>query len=309
MPTVTSVEQPPDLTAAAPAAAPDAAPEVPPPVSPPAGRVRTVLRATTGWRPVDLAELWQFRDLFWILAQRDVKVRYKQTVLGAAWAVVQPLSQMILFTVVFKQVAKLDTDGLPGPIFYFAGLLPWTLFSSGMNAGASSLVAAQNMIKKVYFPRLIAPVSATIVSVVDFAIAFCVMAVLMAVYLTAPPPQVLLLPLAVALAYLAALGMGLWLSALNVEYRDVRYVIPFLTQFLLFATPIMWSMTKVESAWAKVLVGLNPVAGAVVTFRWCLVGTPPQWLTLATSACVIAALLASGLFYFRRTERSFADIV
>ncbi len=308
MPTVTSETS--ETSARHPAEAPPAAPDAP--ASAPASasaRVRSVLRATSGWRPVDFAELWQFRDLFWILAQRDVKVRYKQTALGAAWAVIQPLSQMILFTVVFKRVADLDTDGLPGPIFYFAGLLPWTLFSTGMNAGANSLVAAQNMIKKVYFPRLIVPVSATIVSVVDFAIAFCVMAVLMAVYLAAPPPQVLLLPLLVALAYLAALGLGLWLSALNVEYRDVRYVIPFLTQFLLFATPIMWSMTKVESAWAKVLVGLNPVAGVVVTFRWCLVGTPPQWLTLATSVGMIALLCASGLFYFRRTERSFADVV
>ena len=270
---------------------------------------RTVLRATRGWQPVDLAELWQFRDLFWILAQRDIKVRYKQTVLGAAWAVIQPLSQMILFTVIFKKVAGMNTDDLPGPIFYFAGLLPWTLFSAGMNAGSSSLVAAQNMIKKVYFPRLIVPVSATIVSVVDFAIAFCVMVVLMAVYRVAPPPQVLLLPVVVAMGYFAALGMGLWLSALNVEYRDVRYVVPFLTQFLLFATPIMWSMTAVKAAWAQALIGVNPVAGVVVTFRWCLVGTPPQWWTLLTSACVIAVLCGSGLFYFRRTERGFADIV
>ena len=158
-----------DLTAAPPERDATPSPDAPPA----APRGRTVIRPTSGWRPIDLGELWQFRDLFWILAQRDIKVRYKQTVLGAAWAVIQPLSQMILFTVVFKKVANLDTDGLPGPIFYFAGLLPWTLFSTGMNAGAASLVAAQNMIKKVYFPRLIAPVSATVVSVVDFGIAFC----------------------------------------------------------------------------------------------------------------------------------------
>ena len=276
----------------------------------PASPNRRVVQATPGWRAVDLAELWRFRELFWILALRDVKVRYKQTVLGAAWALIQPLAFTVLFTIVFGRLAKMDADGVePKFLFYLAGLLPYQLFSTGMTAGANSLVAAQNMIKKIYFPRLIVPASAVVVSAFDFLISLALLAAVMLFYGRVPPVQVLLLPAFVGLSFLAAVGAGLWLSALNVQFRDVRYVLPFLSQFLLYATPVPWSISTIESPLLRALVGLNPMSGAVDGFRWAALGTPAHWPTIGVSVLVTALLLAGGLFYFRRLERTFADVV
>ena len=271
---------------------------------------RRVLQATPGWRAVDAGELWRFRELFWILALRDVKVRYKQTVLGAAWALIQPLAFTVLFTIVFGRLADMGADGVePKFLFYLAGLLPYQLFSTGMTAAAGSLVAAQNMVKKVYFPRLIVPASAVVVSVFDFAISLGLLAGAMLIYGRPPPLQVVLLPLFVGLAFASAVGAGLWLSALNVQFRDVRYVLPFLAQFLLYATPVPWSVSQIaDPAW-RAMAGLNPMAGVVDGFRWAALGTPAHWPTIAVSAAVTAVLLASGLLYFRRLERTFADVV
>ncbi len=258
---------------------------------------------------MNLREVWAYRELLYLLIWRDVKVRYKQTVLGAAWAILQPVMTMLVFSVFFGRLAKMPSDGIPYPVFAFTALLPWQLFAYALGESSNSLVGSQNLITKVYFPRLVIPLAAVLAGVVDFGISFVVLLGLMRYYAIAPTTSVVFLPLFVLLAITTALAVGLWLSSLNVRYRDVRYTIPFLTQLWLFATPVAYPSSLVPEQW-RALLGLNPVAGVVEGFRWALLGKAegPGPLLLVSIA-VVVALLIGGLAYFRQTERTFADLV
>ena len=268
-----------------------------------------VVRPTAGSVSLRLAELWEYRELLYFLVWRDVKVRYKQTVLGVAWAVIQPLMTMVVFSIFFGRLAKMPSDGLPYPIFAYCALLPWQLFAGALGEAGQSLIGNQNLIKKVYFPRLVIPLASVMTGLVDFAIAFGVLVGMMVYYGVAPSWAMLTLPAFVVLCVATALGVGLWLSALSVEYRDVRYTIPFLTQFWLFATPVAYPASLVPDAW-RPLMGLNPMAGVVEGFRWALLGTAnPPLSVMSVSIATTAVILLSGLFYFRRMERTFADVV
>jgi len=240
---------------------------------------------------------------------RDVKVRYKQTALGAAWAIIQPFFTMLVFSLFFGRLANIPSDNIPYPLFSFAALVPWTFFANGLGQSSDSLVGNANLIKKVYFPRLVVPFAAVLSGVVDFALAFVVLLVMMLFYGRVPTINVIWLPLLLLLALITALGVGLWLSALNVEYRDVRYVVPFLTQFWLFATPIAYPSSLLSEPW-RTLYGLNPMVGVVEGFRWALVGTDTAPGTIVlVSALAALAILISGSYYFRRMEQTFADVV
>ncbi len=268
-----------------------------------------VLEPSKGFLRLKLRDLWEYRELLYFLVWRDVKVRYKQTALGAAWAVLQPVLTMLVFSVFFGRLAKVPSDGIPYPVFAFAALLPWQLFAYALAESGNSLVSNQNLITKVYFPRLVIPISAVLAGLVDFAIAFVVLLVLMLYYGIVPSRAIVLLPLFLLLAVVTALSVGLWLSALNVKYRDVRYTIPFLMQFWLFATPVAYPASLVPERW-RPLYGLNPMAGVVEGFRWALLGKshapgPLLWVSVA----VVILMLLGGLQYFRQTERTFADIV
>jgi lipopolysaccharide transport system permease protein len=266
------------------------------------------MRPKVGWQPIDFRELWHYRELLWILAYRDIKVRYKQTILGIAWAVIQPLSQMVIFTLLFAKHG-FSTDGIPAPVFYFSGMLPWLLFANSLTSAGNSLVSNQNLITKVYFPRLVLPIAAVITALVDFAISFLFLILLLFWFKVPPTAAIFLLPVFISLSLLAALGAGLWLSALNVEYRDVRYVMTFLIQFWFFATPIIYPASMITTPWKRVLLGLNPMSGVIEGFRWCIVGRPTPGLPTVVSGSSILILLISGLLYFRRTEKTFADRV
>ncbi len=272
-------------------------------------RPATVIRRTRGWTALRLNDLWNYRELLYFLVWRDVKVRYKQTVLGVAWAVLQPLLTMIIFTLVFGRFAKVPSDGVPYPIFAYCALLPWQLFSFALSESGNSLVNNQNLVKKVYFPRLVVPVAPVLAGLVDFSISFVLLLAMMAYWGVRPGIAALALPLFLLLAIASGLGIGLWLSALNVKYRDVRYTIPFLTQFWLLATPIAYPSSVVPAKW-RVLYGLNPMAGVVEGFRWALLGThtAPGPMLLA-SVLAVAVLLVTGLMYFRQVEKTFADVV
>ncbi len=272
-------------------------------------RPRLRLQQKRGWAALDLRELWAYRDLVAFQAVRDIKVRYQQTILGAAWAVVQPVTQMVIFSVFFGRMLKVGSDDVPYPVFAFCALLPWQLFAYALTQSSNSLVDNNHLITKVYFPRLILPLASVIAGLVDFAIAFVVLMGLMVWFGIAPTTATLLLPLFVALAVAAALSAGLWLSAFNVQYRDVRYTLPFLTQVLFFLTPIVYPASKVPAAW-QWAYGLNPMAGVVEGFRWALLGhRAPGAAMLTASVGMTVALLLGGLFYFRRMERRFADVV
>jgi lipopolysaccharide transport system permease protein len=272
---------------------------------------RTILRPRSGWQPIDFGELWHYRELLWILALRDIKVRYKQTALGAAWAVIQPFMLMIGFTLLSNVSGRPPgpIQGVPQPIFYFTGLIIWQLFSSAMSTASNSLVGNQNLITKIYFPRLVMPIAAVITGLVDFAIAAVLLAILMLIYHVGTVPQLVLAPLFVGLAFFAALAVGLWMSALNVEYRDVRYVIPFVVQFGLFVTPLYFTTESINKPWKRIVCGLNPMSGVVEGFRWCIYGQPTPGPMLIASIVSTAVLLIGGLFYFRRLEKTFADLV
>jgi lipopolysaccharide transport system permease protein len=261
-----------------------------------------------GWVGLDLRELWRYRELLAILVWRDVKVRYKQTVIGALWVVLQPVLTMALFSMIFAGVAGESAGVVPYPLFVFAALLPWQLFVRALSDSSTSLVVNQALITKVYFPRLLIPLAAVLSGLLDFVIALGVLAVLMVGYGVLPGAAVFALPLFVLLALLAALAVGVWLAALNVQYRDVSYAVPFLTQFWFFATPIAYASTLVPER-VRWLYGLNPLVGVVEGFRWALLGTAPPGPLLWISVAATAVLLVSGLFYFRRTEDSFADLV
>lgn len=263
----------------------------------------------SAWPAIGLRELWEYRELLYFLTWRDIKVRYKQTVLGAAWAVIQPLFMMLVFSLFFGKLAGVPSDGIPYPVFAFCGLLPWQLFANSLTQASNSLVGSQNLITKVYFPRLVVPISAVLGGVVDFAIAFVLLLAMMFYYGIVPGWQIVVLPGLVLLVVLASLGVGLWLSALNVQYRDVRYTISFLVQFWLFATPVAYPSSIVPEKW-RVLYALNPMVGVVDGFRWALLGKPGSpGVPLLISMIVVVLLLIGGLYYFRRMEQQFADIV
>lgn len=274
-----------------------------------------IIEPSRGWVPVRVRDLWDYRDLLYFLVWRDVKVRYKQTVLGAAWAILQPTMTMVVFTIFFGGLAGISSDNLPYPIFSFAGLLPWTFFAQGLGQSSNSLVGSQHLLTKVYFPRLIIPLATVTAGVVDFLLAFVVLVAMMAFYGMWPGVAVLWLPLLLGLAYATALGVGMWLSALNVEYRDVRHVVPFLVQIWLFVTPVIYPASTVTARLESLglpgwVFGLNPMTGVVEGFRWALLGVDsrPGPLIIA-SATVAVVLVVSGAVYFRRMERTFADVV
>jgi lipopolysaccharide transport system permease protein len=268
-----------------------------------------VIRPSKGWVALRLRDLWEYRDLLYFLVWRDLKVRYKQTALGAAWAIIQPFFTMVVFSIFFGQLAKIPSEGLPYPIFAYCALLPWQLFSRALTESGNSLIANEPLLTRVYFPRLVIPLSVVLAGLVDFGIAFVILLGMMAYYGIAPTAAVFTLPLFLLLTLGTALGVGLWLSALNVQYRDVRYTIPFLTQFWLFATPIVYPSSLVPEPW-RAFLGLNPMAGVVEGFRWALLGTAQApGLMLVSSVAAAVALLIGGLFYFRRMERIFADVV
>ena len=267
------------------------------------------IRPSPGWRHLNLQELWKYRELLFYLSWRDIKVRYKQTVLGAAWAIIQPFMTMVVFSLFFGKLAKMPSDGIPYPLFAFAALVPWTFFANGLAQSSNSLLQNSSMLKKIYFPRLIIPISTIVSGVVDFVVAFVVLILMMSYYGIFPSANIVWVPFLLLLVVVTALGIGLWLSALNVQFRDVRYVVPFLTQFWLFATPIAYPSSLLAEPW-RTVYGLNPMVGVVEGFRWALLGTetaPGPMVVI--SALVSLALLTTGLYYFRRLEKTFADTV
>lgn len=263
-----------------------------------------------GWFAIDLSEVWAYRDLIYFFVWRDIKVRYKQTVIGAAWAILQPVLTMLVFSLFFGKLAKIPSQGLPYPIFYYTALLPWMYFATAMQGATNVVVEQQRMITKIYFPRVVLPIASVMSGLVDFAISFVVLLVIMAVYHVVPSAgAVLWLPLFTLLAVLTALGVGLWLSALNAMYRDVRYVVPFLVQFWMFASPVAYPSSLVPEKW-RWLYGLNPMAGVIEGFRWALTGhgDPPSILVAASSLAVVLVVL-SGLVYYHAVEGVIADVV
>ena len=279
------------------------------PISLPPSEAHLSIEPPSGWAALELRELWLYRELLFFLAWRDIKLRYKQTALGAAWAILQPLLTMVIFSVIFGQLAKLPSDGIPYPIFTYAALLPWQLFSFALTNSSNSLINSQNLISKVYFPRLIIPLASTLAGLMDFAIAFLVLLGLMVYYHIMPTMAILYLPLFLILALLSALAVGVWLSALSVEYRDVRYIVPFLTQFWMYATPIAYASSLIPENW-RLLYGLNPMTGVVEGFRWALLGIQTSGGSMIlVSAAVVVVMFISGLYYFRRMENNFADVI
>lgn len=267
------------------------------------------IEPSSGWMSLQLRELWRYRELLYLLTWRDIKVRYKQTVLGASWAILQPLLTMVVFSLFFGRLAKVPSDGLPYPIFSYTALVPWTFFANGLIQSSNSLVGSSNLITKVYFPRLAIPIATTLSALVDFALAFAVLLGMMLFYGVTPTFQSLLLPFFLLLALAAGLGAGLWLSAMNVQFRDVRYVIPFLVQLWLFATPVAYPSSLLDEPW-RTLYALNPMVGVVEGFRWSLLDTAqaPGLMIIASSVAALI-LVASGAVYFKRMERVFADVI
>lgn len=275
------------------------------PIEPPTIRIRP----PRGWVALDLRELWEYRELLYFLVWRDVKIRYKQTVLGVAWVVLQPLLTTLIFTVIFGNLAKIPSENLPYAVFAMAGLIPWNYFAGAFARGGTSLVGSANLISKVYFPRLIIPISSILGGLIDAAIVLAVLAALMLFYGVAPTIAIVTLPLFLLLAVLTALGVSLWLSALNVQYRDVGYLVPFIAQFWMYATPVVYPASMIPAQW-RLLYGLNPMTGVVEGFRWALFGTGEgPGPMLAISFVMVTVLLVSGAFFFKRMENTFADVV
>jgi lipopolysaccharide transport system permease protein len=286
----------------------------PPPTAeekPPASPPKLVIRPRPGWRAIDFRELWHYRELLWFLALRDIQVRYKQTLLGAAWAVIQPLFTMLVFSVFFGYLGGMGQriqSGIAYPVYTYCALLPWQLFAYALTQASNSVVASRSLITKVYFPRLIVPMAPLLCGLLDFAIAFVLLAGMMAWYGIVPGWAVLALPLFLLLALATSLAVSLWLSALNALYRDVQYTLAFLTQIWLFATPVAYPSSIVPEKW-RWIVGLNPMAGVVDGFRWSLLGTDPPGPMLWASVASVSLLLVGGLFFYRRMEKTFADLV
>jgi homopolymeric O-antigen transport system permease protein len=270
----------------------------------------TVIRPSRGWGGLDLGELWHFRELLYFLTWRDVLVRYKQTLLGAAWAILKPFLSMVIFSIIFGRLAGIPTDGVPGPVFYFTGLLPWTLFQDGISKAGASLVTGRTLVTKVYFPRLLVPLSAVLGGLVDFLLSAVVLVGMMFFYHVSPTASLWTLPLFLGLTLMTSLGVGLWLAALNVAYRDVGYVIPFIVQAWMYASPVAYSATLIPQGLGQLAYALNPMAGAIQGFRWAVLSVgEPSMLMLGLSSLVALLSLVSGIVYFRRMERTFADIV
>lgn len=277
--------------------------------SPPGAGPAIRIEPLRGWAALDLKELWAYRELIWFLAWRDVKVRYKQTSLGVAWALVQPVVTMVVFTIIFGRLAKLPSDGIPYPLFTYTALLPWQLFAAALNGSATSVVGSAGLISKVYFPRLAVPIASVAATLVDFSISLVILIALMAWFHRLPGPAVAALPLLIVLTLVTALAAGLWASALNVRYRDVQHLMPFIMQFWLLASPVAYSTSLITSPAWRLVYGLNPMAGIIQGFRWALLGTPPPTLLILPAAVVSLTLFAGGLFFFKRTEATFADVI
>ncbi len=268
-----------------------------------------LIKPSKGWVSLKLKELWEYKELLYFLIWRDIKVRYKQTVLGGAWAIIQPFFTMVVFSLFFGRLAKMPSDGIPYPIFSYAALVPWTFFANGMNQASNSLVTGANLIKKVYFPRLAIPIASVLSFVVDFGLAFIMLLAMMLYFDIVPTVNVFWLPLLLMLALVTSLGVSLWLSAMNVQFRDIRFTIPFLTQFWLFATPIAYPSSLLSEPW-RTLYGINPMVGVVEGFRWALLGTDTApGPIIIVSAFAALLILISGALYFRRLEKTFADVV
>jgi len=267
------------------------------------------IEPSRGWEALDLRGVWEYRELVWFLIWRDIKVRYKQASLGIAWAVIQPVMTMLVFTLIFGRLAQLPSDGLPYPVFTFTALLPWQLFSGALTGSANSVVNSASLISKVYFPRLVIPIASVMATLVDFTISFGVLLGLMAWYGISLRLAVVVLPLLVMLALAIALAVGLWASALNVRYRDVRHVMPFVVQFWLLASPVAYSTSLITSPAWRAVYSLNPMVGVIEGFRWAVLGSTPPSVLVVPSVLVTGVLLAGGLFFFRRTEASFADVI
>lgn len=266
------------------------------------------IRPMNGWVPIDLKEIWEYRELLQTFVVRDIKVRYKQTALGAAWAVIQPLFMMVVFTLFFGKLAKIPSEGIPYPIFSYAALLPWTLFAEGLSRSTNSMISNAGIMTKVYFPRLILPISGVVSPLVDFAIAFVILLGMMLYFGFYPTVNIIWLPAFILLALATSLGVGLWLSALNVQYRDFQYTVPFLIQIWLFASPVVYPSSLLPEPY-RMIYGLNPMAGVIEGFRWALLETTPPSSLIVVSVVVVIAILISGAFYFRRMEKTFADVV
>jgi len=268
-----------------------------------------LIKPTKGWVSLKLDELWEYRELLYFLVWRDVKVRYKQTVLGAAWAIIQPFFTMVVFSLFFGKLAKMPSDGIPYPLFSFAALVPWAFFANGLSQSSNSLVGSAHLITKVYFPRLVVPISSVISGILDFALAFVVLLGMTLYYGMIPTFNIIWLPFLLLLAFVTALGVGMWFSALNVQFRDVRYILPFMTQFWMFATPIVYPSSLLPEPW-RTVYGLNPMVGVVEGFRWALLGTqtaPGPIIIVSSLASIV--ILIGGAFYFKRMEKTFADLV
>jgi lipopolysaccharide transport system permease protein len=277
-------------------------------VGPEAGKVLRIA-PSQGWVSLKLNELWAYRELLYFLTWRNVKVRYMQTVLGIGWAIIQPLFTMVIFSLFFGRLAKIPSDGLPYPVFAYTALVPWTFFSNGLSQTSNSLVGSSSLITKVYFPRLVVPISSVMSGAVDFLLGFVLLLGMMGYYHVAPTSRIVWIPVLFLLAWITALGVGLWFSALNVQFRDVQHIIPFLTQIWLFATPIAYPSSLLSEPW-RTIFGINPMVGVVEGFRWALLGTktaPGPMIVVSTA--ISLSLLAGGAYYFRRMEKTFADVV
>ena len=271
--------------------------------------VHVHIEPTRGWVSLKFEELWKYRELTYFFIWRDIKIRYKQTILGVFWAILQPFLTMVIFSLFFGRLAQVPSDGIPYPIFSYAALVPWTFFANGLLQASNSLVNNINMVKKTYFPRLILPISSVVGGILDFVLSFSVLILMMLYYRIYPTINIIWLPLFILLALITSLGAGFWFAAMNAQFRDIRYIVPFLIQAWLFLTPIAYPSSLIPEPW-RTLYGLNPMAGVVEGFRWALLGTDtePGLMTLV-SGVVAIVLLVSGAFYFRRMERTFADVI
>jgi lipopolysaccharide transport system permease protein len=266
------------------------------------------IRAERGWAPLHLKDLWNYRELLYFLTWRQIKVRYKQTALGFLWAVIQPFTMMVVFSVFFGNLLNAPSDGIPYPLFSFAGLLPWNLFAQGLSLSSNSLVADSNLIKKVYFPRLVMPLSGILPPLVDFCFAFLVLIGMMIFYSQGISIRILALPAFILLAMATATGVGLWLSALNAKYRDIQYTVPFLIQLWLFASPVAYASSILPQGYL-VIYGLNPMSGVIEGFRWALLGTEPPGYLLLVSTAIVVIILVTGFYFYKRSEKSFVDVL
>jgi lipopolysaccharide transport system permease protein len=274
-----------------------------------------VIQPKSGWRFVDWKELVRYRDLFWFLSIRDVSVRYKQTIMGFGWAIIRPVASMVIFSVVFGRLAQMPSDGVPYPLFSLCAMIPWTYFSTAFSSSAQSLVTNANLIKKVYFPRIIVPMTPVLGGLIDFAVAIAILAIMMFFYRVQPNAGILVLPLLIGLMVFSAAGIGLWLSAMAIQYRDVSQAMPFVGQLLMYAAPVVWPTSLIVQKFpehgelARLIYGIYPMAGVIEGFRAALLGTAPMpWDMIGVGAVVSLVLFASGLLYFRRLERIFADV-